>query len=253
MALHVGTSGWSYDHWQGIVYPPNTPVVDRLPYYLARYDTVELNASYYHWPRDAAFVSWRERLPANFVMAVKASRVLTHVKKLKDPERSLERMLPGLEALGAKRGPLLVQLPPRFHCNLERLEGFLARVPDWLHVAVEFRDGTWHREEVFQVLDRFGAAYCVMSGAKLPCILRATAPFVYVRFHGPDPSHLYGGAYSDDDLRWWAERIREWRDQGHAVYAYFNNDWAGNAVRNADTLRALLGLGGSARPDAHAA
>src|SRR5436305_1593085 len=120
--MRIGTSGWSYDHWQSILYPPHTPVVGRLPYYLARHDT----------------------------------------------------------------------------------------------------------------------AYCVMSGAKLPCILRATAPFVYIRFHGPDPNQLYGGSYSDDDLRWWAERIREWREQGRAVYAYFNNDWAGNAVRNADTLRALL-------------
>jgi uncharacterized protein YecE (DUF72 family) len=174
-------------------------------------------------------------------MAVKASRVLTHVKKLKDPERSLERMLPGLQALGDKRGPLLVQLPPRFHADVGRLEHFLRLVPDWLQVAVEFRDATWHCEEVFHVLERCGAAYCVMSGARLPCILRATAPFVYVRFHGPDPNHLYAGSYSDDDLRWWAERIGEWRAQQRTVYAYFNNDWAGNALRNADTLRALLG------------
>jgi uncharacterized protein YecE (DUF72 family) len=241
MDVRIGTSGWSYAHWEGILYPPRTPVAGRLAYYLARYDTVELNASYYHWPRDATFANWRERLPANFVMAVKASRVLTHVKKLRDPERSLERMLPGLEALGEKRGPLLVQLPPRFHCQLERLEGFVKLVPDRLQVALEFRDATWHREEVFALLERYGAAYCVMSGAHLPCILRATAPFVYVRFHGPDPNQLYGGSYADDDLRWWAGRIREWQAQGRMVYAYFNNDWAGNAVRNADSLRALLG------------
>jgi uncharacterized protein YecE (DUF72 family) len=242
MTSFIGTSGWSYDHWQGIVYPPNTRIADRLPYYLARYDTVELNASYYHWPRDAAFVTWRERLPASFVLAVKASRVLTHVKKLNDPQRSLDRMLPGLEALGDKRGPLLVQLPPRFHVNVERLDAFLALVPDWLQVAVEFRDPSWHTEDVFRALERRGAAYCVMSGAHLPCILRATATFVYVRFHGPDPNQLYGGSYSDDDLRWWTDRIHEWEAQGRTVYAYFNNDGGGNAVRNADTLRAFLGI-----------
>ena len=97
-------------------------------------------------------------------------------------------------------------------------------------------------EEVFQLLERFGTAYCVMSGAQLPCILRATAPFVYVRLHGPDPHHLYGGSYSEDDLRWWADRIREWQRMGRDVFAYFNNDWEGTAVRNADTLKGLLGV-----------
>ena len=248
--VRIGTSGWSYSHWEGILYPRPTPVTERLPYYLAHYDTVELNASYYHWPREAAFAGWRQRLPRGFLMAVKASRVLTHVKKLKDPERSLEHLLPGLQALGDKRGPLLVQLPPRFHANAERLDAFLAQVPDWVCVALEFRDPTWHTEEVFRILEQRRAAYCVMSGAHLPCILRATAGFVYVRFHGPDPNQLYGGSYSDDDLRWWADRIYEWGAQGRAVFAYFNNDWAGNALRNADTLRAFLGL---ASPAAEAA
>jgi uncharacterized protein YecE (DUF72 family) len=106
-------------------------------------------------------------------------------------------------------------------------------------VAVEFRNGTWHQEAVFQLLEQYGAAYCVMSGARLPCILRATARFVYVRLHGPDPHHLYAGSYSDDDLRWWADRIREWDGSGRDVFVYFNNDGAGNAVRNALTLKSM--------------
>jgi uncharacterized protein YecE (DUF72 family) len=110
-----------------------------------------------------------------------------------------------------------------------------------MRVAVEFRHPSWHHDAVFGLLERHGAAYCVMSGAKLPCVLRATAPFVYVRMHGPDHEHLYAGSYSDEDLRWWAERVGEWRGSGRDVYVYFNNDGHGHAVRNAERLRALTG------------
>ena len=117
---------------------------------------------------------------------------------------------------------------------------FLALVPSWLRVAVEFRHPSWHREETFALLERHGAAYCVMSGAGLPCVLRATAHFIYIRLHGPDRHHLYAGSYPDADLHWWAARIGDWRAQGRAVFAYFNNDGGGNAVRDAIRLRALL-------------
>ncbi len=240
MAVYVGTSGWSYDHWQGVLYPPGTPVRRRLDYYLQRYQTVEVNATYYRWPRDATFANWAQRLPEQFLMSVKAPRGLTHFARLRSPEAWLERISRALGLLGPKLGVLLVQLPPRFPYDYARLEFFLRLVPAWLKVAVEFRDPSWHREEVFQLLERFRAAYCVMSGAQLPCILRATAPFVYVRLHGPDAHHLYGGSYSEDDLRWWADRIHEWQRMDRDVFAYFNNDWAGTAVRNADTLKSLL-------------
>ncbi|GAA2855931.1 uncharacterized protein YecE (DUF72 family) [Paenarthrobacter ilicis] len=110
-------------------------------------------------------------------------------------------------------------------------------------MAVEFRHQTWDHPDVYGLLERHGAAYCIMSGANLPCILRATAPFVYVRMHGPDRQHLYAGSYPDEDLRWWAQRIQEWSGQGRDVYVYFNDDGGGHAVRNADTLRRLLGEG----------
>ncbi len=236
----IGTSGWSYDHWQGIVYPHGTPDRLRLDYYLPRYSTVEVNSSYYHWPRDATFANWRERLPEGFRMTVKAPRALTHVRKLTAPEEWVDRIAAGVAKLGDRLGLLLVQLPPRFRCNLDRLEQFLALVPGWIPLALEFRDASWHQEPVFAALERRGAAYCVMSGAHLPCVLRATAPAVYVRFHGPDPNHLYGGSYSEDDLCWWSDRFREWEGQGRDVWAYFNNDREGNAVRNADRLRELL-------------
>lgn len=242
MAIYVGTSGWSYDHWHGVLYPHSIKPWERLGYYLARYGTVELNSSYYRWPRDSAFTSWRRRMPAGFRLSVKAPGLLTHRKQLYGPERWLARIERGMARLGERRGVLLVQLSPRFAYDHVRLAYFLEKVPDGLRVAVEFRHPSWHHEAVFALLERHGAAYCVMSGAHLPCILRATAPFVYVRLHGPDHDHLYGGSYSDDDLRWWADRIREWADGGRDVFAYFNNDGGGNAVRNADTLKGLLGV-----------
>jgi uncharacterized protein YecE (DUF72 family) len=242
MAIHVGTSGWSYDHWHGVLYPHGIRRRERLAYYLPRYDTVELNSSYYRWPKDAAFAGWRRRMPGSFHLSVKAPRLLTHVRRLYGPERWIERIGRGLARLGDRLGVLLVQLSPRFPYDHVRLAYFLEHLPPGLRVAVEFRHPSWHCGPVFELLERHGAAYCVMSGAHLPCILRATAPFVYVRLHGPDHEHLYAGSYSDDDLAWWAGRIREWAARGHDVFAYFNNDGGGNAVRNADTLKRLLGV-----------
>jgi uncharacterized protein YecE (DUF72 family) len=153
----------------------------------------------------------------------------------------LKRIAQGLSQLGPKRGVLLVQLPPSAAADHARLAYFLERVPRKLRVAVEFRNETWLQDSTFALLEKHGAAYCVMSGARLPCVLRVTAPFVYARLHGPDHNHLYAGSYSDDDLRWWAERIGEWNGMGRDVFVYFNNDGGGNAVRNALTLKQLVG------------
>ncbi|MEV4536511.1 DUF72 domain-containing protein [Asanoa sp. NPDC049518] len=241
MTIHVGTSGWSYEHWVDVLYPPGTPPAQRLSGYLERFRSVELNASFYRWPRDVTFVGWQRRLSAGFQMSVKAPRGLTHGKRLFEPEEWVRRIGAGLHELGDKRGPLVVQLPPGMQRDERRLEYFLACVPDWIRVTVEFRHPSWHDDTVFALLERHGAAYCVMSGANLPCVLRATAPFVYVRLHGPDDHHLYAGSYSDDSLRWWADRIGEWEAQGRDVYAYFNNDGNGNAVRDATALLRQLG------------
>jgi uncharacterized protein YecE (DUF72 family) len=136
---------------------------------------------------------------------------------------------------------LLVQLGPHQARDDARLDYFLGRLPTWMRVAVELRHPSWHDDAVFRLLERHQAAYTVMSGAGLPCVLRATAPFVYVRLHGPDREHLYAGSYGEDDLRWWADRVQEWASSGNDVYAYFNNDGDGNAVRNAWRLRELVG------------
>lgn len=240
MSIHIGTSGWSYQHWEHVLYPADTPPYHRLGYYLEQFRTVELNASFYRWPRDTAFRSWRRRLPPGFLMSVKAPRGLTHAKKLYGPERWLLTIQKSWHTLLEKRGVLLVQLSPLMEYDYDRLAYFLQQLPWWLRTTVELRHPSWHREEVFRLLERYQVAYCIMSGAYLPCIIRATAPFVYIRLHGPDHHHLYGGAYSDQDLGWWADRIREWQYQGREVFAYFNNDGEGHAVRNALRLRELL-------------
>ena len=239
----VGTSGWSYEHWDGVLYPPGTPPRQRLDVYTREFDTVELNASFYRWPRDASFASWRRRLPLGFQMSVKAPRGLTHGKRLHGPEAWVDRIVASWHELYDRRAVLLVQLPPAMVRDDARLGWFLGRLPWWVRVAVELRHPSWQDEAVFDLLERHGAAYCVLSGAGLPCVLRATADFVYVRLHGPSHEHLYGGSYSDDDLSWWADRIREWESSGREVLAYFNNDGDGNAVRNARRLRDLLAGG----------
>jgi len=240
VVIRIGTSGWSYDHWHPELYPPGLPPGDRLACYASVFPTAELNSSFYRWPRPAAFRSWQGRLPEGFQLSVKAPRGLTHACKLYAPEAWLQRIVAGWHELGDKRAVLLVQLPPALPRDDARLAYFLRLVPGWMRVAVEFRHPSWHCEEIFALLEAHRAAYCVMSGANLPCVLRATTDFVYVRMHGPDPQHLYAGSYPGPDLRWWADRIREWRLAGRGVFAYFNNDGNANAVRNARTLRALL-------------
>ncbi len=236
----VGTSGWSYEHWETVLSPPGTPQRQRLALYTQEFSTVELNASFYRWPRNSSFASWRKRLPQGFQMSVKAPRGLTHGKRLYAPDVWIDRIATGWHELYDRRAVLLVQLPPDLERDDARLDYFLSGLPWWIRVAVELRHPSWLHDDVFGLLERHSAAYCVMSGAHLPCMLRATAPFVYVRLHGPDPEHLYGGSYSDDALAWWADRIREWEHAGHEVYAYFNNDGHGYAVNNAMKLCALL-------------
>ena len=241
MIVRVGTSGWSYDHWDGVLYPHGTRPADRLAHYVRRFDTVELNASFYRWPRTATFAGWRRRLPPGFGLSVKAPRGLTHGRRLYAPEPWVDRLVQAWHELGGTRAVLLVQLAPDQPRDDARLDWFLGLLPSWMRVAVEFRHPSWHTEDVYALLERHAAAYCVMSGAQLPCVLRATAPFVYVRMHGPDPQHLYAGSYPSADLRWWADRVREWAGDGRDVFMYFNNDGHGHAVRNAEELRALVG------------
>jgi uncharacterized protein YecE (DUF72 family) len=242
MTVHVGTSGWSYGHWHGELYAHGSHPRDRLDRYVQEFSTVELNSSFYRWPRQETFGRWRRRLPPGFALSVKAPRGLTHAKRLYAPEAWVERIVSCWHELGDTRAVLLVQLPPTFARDDARLDYFLGLLPWWVRVAVELRHPSWNHDDVGHLLARHGAAYCVMSGADLPCRLLVTAPFAYVRLHGPDHHHLYAGSYSDADLRWWADRIGEWSASGVDVFAYFNNDGDANAVRDARTLRQFLGV-----------
>jgi uncharacterized protein YecE (DUF72 family) len=220
------------------------PDRERLEFYAARFNTVELNASFYRWPRDSSFAGWRRRLPPGFRFTVKAPRALSHARRLYEPEYWIGRVRDAVRLLEDRLGVVLVQLPPDQARDDSRLAYFLDRWPRDLRLAIEFRHDSWLDEAVFALLQAHHAAYVVMSGAGLPCVLQATADFAYVRLHGPDDQHLYAGSYPDEAMAWWADRIAEWLAQGRDVYAYFNNDAEANAVRNATTLRAQLAVRG---------
>jgi uncharacterized protein YecE (DUF72 family) len=240
VTVRIGTSGWSYQHWTGVLYAPGLAPAKRLARYVEVFDTVELNASFYRWPKDSTFAAWRDQLPAGFTMSVKAHRGLTHYRRLASPGPWIERFDRCWHLLGDRRGVLLVQLHPEQRRDDARLDSFLQQVPATIRVAVELRHPSWNDPAVYQVLERRRAAYVVMSGAGLACVPRATTDLVYVRLHGPDQDAIYAGCYSDDQLRRWADRIAHWDRDGRDVWVYFNNDLGGHAVRNALTLQGLL-------------
>jgi uncharacterized protein YecE (DUF72 family) len=246
--VRIGTSGWSYKHWKGIVYPLDLPPRQWLTHYTGLFDTVELNNSFYHLPSEATFRGWARQAPPGFLFAVKASRYLTHLKKLRDPEDGLKPVIDHARRLGEHLGPILYQLPPWFHVDVGRLRRFLSLLPVDLTHAVEFRDSSWYVDEVREALAEYGAALCIhdLRGVLTPQWV--TGRSVYVRFHGPT-ARAYAGRYSTEQLGTWAIRMEEWRQAGHDVYAYFNNDNAGHAVTNARELRTLRGNSVSRSPD----
>ena len=235
----VGCSGWQYRHWSGDFYPRELPQAGWLEHYAGSFDTVELNNSFYRLPGRSTFAGWRRRSPSGFLFAVKASRYLTHIKRLSDPQEPLRRLWDSAGGLEEKLGPVLYQLPPRWKRNLERLSEFLDAAPAGRLQAFEFRDASWYAEETYALLESHGAAMCLhdMSGSASP--LREVGPFTYVRFHGSGAR--YGGRYPDAALERWAERLRDEQRRGREVYAYFNNDVGGHAPRDAIRLRERLG------------
>jgi uncharacterized protein YecE (DUF72 family) len=236
----IGTSGWHYKHWlEGVFYPPGTKGATMFDYYARHFNTVEINNSFYRLPTAKTFDNWRESSPPNFVYAVKASRFITHMKKLKDPQTSSEKFFLVAERLEKKLGPILFQLPPRWKLNIERLTEFLEWLPPQHKYAFEFREESWFVPEVYRLLRKHKAAFCIHDFADMKVPNEITAGFSYIRFHGPT-SAKYWGSYSDEELQKWADRIESWRGQLKAVYVYFNNDPEGAAVRNALTLKSLV-------------
>jgi uncharacterized protein YecE (DUF72 family) len=242
MKIHIGTSGWHYKHWlDDVFYPSGTKPAQMFEFYARHFNTVEINNSFYHLPSARTFDNWRDSSPRDFSFAVKGSRFITHMKKLKDPKASSEKFFDVADRLGRKLGPILFQLPPRWKVNRERLEAFLQSLPARHKYVFEFRDETWLVPEVYRLLRRYKAAFCIHDFADMKIPLELTANFTYVRFHGPT-SAKYFGSYSTEQLHVWAERIREWSRELSGIYAYFNNDPGGAAVRNALELQQLLGL-----------
>jgi len=240
MALHyyIGTSGWHYDHWRSRFYPEKLAKPKWLEFYATNFATVELNNSFYQLPSEAAFATWRDSSPATFTFAVKVSRFITHIKRLRDTEEAVDKFITRAQILGEKLGPLLYQLPPNMHRDDERLESFLSILPQGIKHVFEFRHQSWLEETVFKTLHKYNIGLCVFDMPSLSCPLVTTADFAYIRFHGS--TGLYWSCYSDEELADWAKRLADLAVNLKAVYIYFNNDAEAFAVRNAMTLRGYL-------------
>jgi uncharacterized protein YecE (DUF72 family) len=236
---YIGTSGWHYEDWSGLFYPADLPKSKWLEFYARHFPTVELNNSFYRLPSEKAFVNWREASPQCFTFAVKASRFITHIKRLKDVQEPLQNFLKRADLLGDKLGPLLYQLPPNMKRDDERLDRFLGMLLGRNRHVFEFRHESWFDDGVFDILKRYNAGWCVFDMPELTSPAVATADFAYVRFHGS--AGLYSSSYSDKELSSWVKRIAELGKNLKAVYIYFNNDVAGYALDNARTLDRLLG------------
>jgi len=238
--IHVGCSGWNYAHWRnGVFYPPRLRAREWLAYYANEFETVEVNATFYRLPKESTVDGWVERTPPGFVFAVKASRYLTHVKRLAGLADGLDTLLDRLRPLvgSPKLGPMLWQLPPTFRRDDDRLAAALEELPRELRHAFEFRDESWFVEETYRLLREHGVALVVADRAGAPGLRREelTAEFAYVRLH----AGAHNGNYSHDELGAWKRRVERFARSGE-VFVYFNNDWEGYAVENARYLRDAL-------------
>lgn len=236
--IRIGTSGWEYEHWRGRFYPDDLPRDRWLEFYAERFDTVELNASFYRLPAPATFGAWARRVPDRFTLAVKASRYLTHVRRLREPREPLERLWSRAARLDRHLGPMLYQLPPRWLPNVGRLRSFLDAVPPDRDQALEIRDRRWYRGDVLSALRASPVSLCLHDMPGSETEPQPVGRIVYVRFHGA--GQRYGGAYSPQRLSAWADRMVAWASAGLPVWAYFNNDTGGHAVVDADRLRAMV-------------
>ena len=248
MAIRIGCSGWHYKHWRGRVYDADLPSSAWLREYAERFPTVEINNSFYRLPAAETFASWRAQVPRGFLFAVKASRFLTHIKRLRDPEEPLERLLTNARPLGPTLGPILYQLPPRWFPDEDRLRVFLEALPARIaptsryraHHVMEFREPRGYEPWVLDLLQEHNVALCVhdMPGSESP--LLTTGPIVYLRLHGFGKK--YGGSYPDEVLAEWAAWLARGVASGRDAYVYFNNDMNGFAVHDATRLRAMVAL-----------
>ena len=237
-AIHIGTSGWHYQHWIGSFYPEGMQSDDFLEYYARHFDTVEINNSFYGLPEEGTLRQWRQTVPKDFLFSAKASRYITHMKKLLDPCQPVDTFLERMESLTPKLGPVLFQLPPNWRVNPDRLKAFLEILPPDRRYTFEFRDPSWFISSVYELLEQYHAAFCIYELAGRISPKTPTADFIYVRLHGP--GEAYQGCYSTQELSGWAGAFSSWSGQVKEIFCYFDNDQAGYAVRNATELREML-------------
>ena len=234
--IRIGTSGWSYDHWDGVFYSKGLSAKSRLDYYAQKLDTVEVNYSFYRLPGEKSFLKWRESTPEGFVFALKASRSITHQKKGSSYLAHL--LLKRAKLLEEKLGPILFQFPPTFEKNEENTLQLLKLIPTGVRAAVEFRNHLWHSDETLQLLKERCIAYCIVSAPGFAPIFRATCDFTYLRLHGS--KSWYRSSYSKSELERFADEVSNFAREGLDVFVYFNNDYQGFAVRNALKLKEML-------------
>ncbi|MBA7615124.1 hypothetical protein ES703_22401 [subsurface metagenome] len=237
--IRIGTSGWYYDHWKELFYPAGLAKSKWFEHYAQHFDTVEINNTFYHLPKESYVKRWHKLAPKGFLYAVKANRYITHIKRLKDAEEPLERFFERVGILKGKLGPILYQLPPSLHKDLDLLEAFVKLLPKKRHAVFEFRHESWYCEDTFEMLREYGVAFCIhdMPGKESPRVV--TADIIYIRFHGT--TGRYSGSYSKAALASWTRWIKEQSKEARSIYAYFNNDAHAHAVRNAKTLREQFG------------
>ena len=241
--IHVGTSGWSYEHWSGLFYPEDLPKNQWLTHYARHFDTVELNMSFYRYPFPNILKGWKKKIPEDFTMTFKAHRQITHRKKFRDTEEDLKKFYSLVEQMGDQSGCILFQAPPSFHCNQENLallEGFLKNTDPRRKNVMEFRHSSWWNEQVHQLLKKHHVAFCSVSGLSMPEQVMCSSNIAYFRFHGPDTP--YASKYNREQLSGWADAIRQLisDQQVREVFCYFNNDYYGYALEDARTLKGFL-------------
>ncbi len=236
--IYIGTSGWHYRHWIGTFYQPGTKSAEQFEFYKQSFSTVEINNSFYRLPSPEEFKNWRKESSDEFLFVVKASRFITHNKKLKDPEETVKRFFENVRYLKEKLGPILFQLPPSWKKNAERLEAFLDVLPKKYRYVFEFRNETWYDEDIIDLLKKHNCAFCIYELAGHTSPAYVTADFVYVRLHGPGNSK-YQGSYSQKQLTEWAKQCHAWQREGLDVFVFFDNDEKGYAAFNAQSLKSL--------------
>ncbi len=234
--IYIGTSGFFYPHWKSLFYPESLPQKDWFAYYCQNFSTVEINSTFYHLPKKETFASWRKIAGKKFTFSIKGNRYLTHLKRLLSCQAPVKNFFEALEELGSGLGKEVVlwQLPPKMPFDGLRLKKFLKILPKKHRFAFEFRNSSWINEKTFKILKQFEVALVFQDYSQWPVTCQVTTDFVYLRFHGK--TSLYSSCYTEKELKFWAEKVRGWKNRGLDVYAYFNNDALGYAVKNAQQL-----------------